>query len=97
LKIDTEGHEYFVLKGALNSIRQGKVDCIQFEFNAIHVQSQTVLRNIVNLLPNFAFYRMLRDGLMPLGNYHALSWELFQLQNIVALQNDHPLRKSLEI
>jgi FkbM family methyltransferase len=97
LKIDTEGHEYSVLKGATKSIEEGIIDCIQFEFNAIHVQSKTYFLDIVKLLPNFLFYRMLSDGLIPMGNYHSLTWELFQLQNIVALYENHPMRKILEI
>ena len=97
LKIDTEGHEYHVLKGASKSIAEGIIGCIQFEFNAIHVQTKTFLRDIVKILYNFSFYRLVADGLLPLGNYNALTWELFQLQNIVAIQSDHPLRKILEI
>ncbi len=97
LKIDTEGHEWHVIKGAQKSIKSGIIGCIQFEFNALHVQSKTFLRDIYDLLPGFLFYRMLPDGLMPLGSYNAINWELFQLQNIIAITGNHPFRRILEL
>jgi len=34
LKIDTEGHDYFVLRGARGLLRQQRIDVLQFECNA---------------------------------------------------------------
>ncbi len=85
LKIDTEGHELSVLRGAMHSIRQRKVKVIQLEFNEMNVISRTFFKDFIDLLPDYLFYRMLPDGLMPLGNYNAATFEIFAFQNIVAI------------
>jgi FkbM family methyltransferase len=88
LKIDTEGHELEVLKGAVNLLREGRIKAIQFEFNEMNIVSRVFLRDFYDLIPNYKFYRMVRDGLVPLDPYSALSCELFAFQNIVALPNN---------
>jgi FkbM family methyltransferase len=93
LKIDTEGHELEVLKGAVNLLRESRIQAIQFEFNEMNIVSRVFLRDFYDLLPNYKFYRMVRDGLVPLDPYSALSCELFAFQNIVALPNDSLLRR----
>lgn len=86
LKIHTEGHELHVLKGATRAIRGGLIDVVQVEFNEMNVISRTFLRDILNLLPGYDFYRLLPDGLQPLGDYKASYFEIFAFQNIVALK-----------
>jgi hypothetical protein len=85
LKIDTEGHELEVLKGSLKLLRENRIRAIQFEFNEMNVASRVFAKDFYDLLPNYRFYRMLRDGLVPLGCYSPLWCELFAFQNIVAL------------
>jgi FkbM family methyltransferase len=86
LKIDTEGHELNVLKGAKDTIARGLVNVIQIEFNEMNVISRTFFRDIIDLLPGYDFYRLLPDGLLPLGAYKILDFEIFAFQNIVALK-----------
>jgi len=85
LKIDAEGHELEVLKGAVNLLRESRIRAIQFEFNEMNVVSRVFFREFYQLLPNYRFFRMLRDGLVPLGSYSPLRCELFAFQNIIAL------------
>lgn len=85
LKIDTEGHELEVLKGATTLLREGRIGAIHFEFNEMNVVSRTFFKDFVDLLPNYKLYRMLRDGLVALDAYSAISCELFAFQNVVAL------------
>jgi FkbM family methyltransferase len=86
LKMDTEGAELDVLKGASKAIADGRIGAIQFEFNDMNVISRTFLKDILDILPGYHFYRLLPDGLQPLGNYKAVSMEIFAYQNIVALR-----------
>lgn len=88
LKIDTEGHEYKVLLGARKTLQQNKIGIILFEFNDMNVYSRVFMRDFFELLKNFSMYRLLQDGLVPLGNYNPLTHELFAFQNIVAIRND---------
>lgn len=84
LKIDTEGHELEVLKGFEPYIRQNKVDLIHFEFNEMNVASRVFFKDFWEFLPNYDFYRMLQDGLIPIKNYNPVYCEIFAYQNIVA-------------
>jgi len=86
LKIDTEGHELNVLKGAKDTIKRGLVNVIQIEFNEMNVISRTFFRDIIDILPVYDFYRLLPDGLLPLGAYKILDFEIFAFQNIVAMK-----------
>ncbi|NIG54433.1 FkbM family methyltransferase [Chitinophaga sp. Cy-1792] len=88
LKIDTEGHERNVLQGATQAIRAGKIDVIQLEFNEMNVISKTFFKDIIDLLPNYDFFRLLPDGPLSLGIYHPVHYEIFCFQNIVAVRKD---------
>lgn len=84
LKIDTEGHEMAVLKGFEQFIRAGKVDLIHFEFNEMNVASKVFFKDFWDFLPEYDFYRMLPDGLVPIKKYSPVYCEIFAYQNIVA-------------
>ena len=91
LKIDAEGHELEVLKGAVNLLRGNRIRAIQFEFNEMNVVSRVFFKDFLDLLPNYRFYRMVRDGLVPLDPYWPPSCELFAFQNIVAFPTSSEL------
>lgn len=91
LKIDTEGHELEVLKGFDQFIKWNKVDLIHFEFNEMNIASRIFFKDFWEFLPNYDFYRMLSDGLVPIKNYSPVLCEIFAYQNIVAIlkTSDH--------
>lgn len=84
LKIDAEGHELEVLKGAANLLCENRIRAIQFEFNEMNIVSRVFFKEFYDLLPNYKFYRMVRDGLIALDPYSAINCELFAFQNVVA-------------
>ena len=84
LKIDTEGHELEVLKGFEKYIKGDKVDLIHFEFNEMNVISRVFFKDFWDFLPNYDFFRMLPDGLVPIKQYSPVHCEIFAFQNIVA-------------
>ncbi len=64
LKIDTEGHELAVLRGATGLLDRHAIGYIQFEMGIANLDTRTFLRDFVNLLePDYPVYRILRDGL----------------------------------
>lgn len=88
LKIDVEGHELQVLKGASNAINNGHIKIVHFEFNEMNVESGTFLKDIIEILDQFNFYRLLPKSLLALKGYRAITHELFAFQNIVAIRKD---------
>ena len=95
LKIDTEGYEYEVLKGAAHLVQENRIGAIQFEFTQLNVVSRVFMRDFYEILPNYNFSRMLRNGLLPLGPYSPVGCELFAFQNIVALPNAIPFQHNI--
>ncbi len=88
LKIDTEGNELKTMKGAKESLAEGLIDIIHFEFNEMNVVSRCFFKDFYEILPGYDFYRMFSDGLVSLGSYKPLMCELFAYQNIVAVRAD---------
>lgn len=88
LKIDTEGYDFMVLKGAEKLIRENLIDIIQFEFNEMNVMTRVFFKDFYDLLFNYNFYRLLPDGPVSLGNYDPKLYEIFAFQNIVAIRKD---------
>lgn len=87
LKIDTEGNDLFVLKGANNLLGNESIGCIQFEFNIMNVFSRTFFRDFIQILKDYDLYRMLPAGLVKL-NSNILHNEIYGLQNIVAVKKN---------
>jgi FkbM family methyltransferase len=86
LKIDTEGHELEVLKGAVNMLKENKINIIQFEFGECHVYKRVFLKDFYKILQGFMFYRLLPNSLLPLGEYSSTN-EIFKFQNIIAIRD----------
>ncbi len=84
LKIDTEGNERRVLEGAARLLSEGRIDCIQFEFNEMNVASRSFMMDFIKLLPRHRLYRLLPNGLLPIQKYSPFFGEMFGYQNIVA-------------
>ena len=87
LKIDVEGNEINVLKGAAQLLKDEKVGVIQFEFNEMNIITKTRFLDFMELLPGYDFFRMFPDGLVKL-DYDPVSCEIYAFQNIVAARKD---------
>lgn len=88
LKIDTEGHELAVLRGAHGALARGSIDVIQFEFNEMNVISRVFMKDFFDILPGYRLFRLLPRGAMELERYDPCSMEIFAFQNIVAVRRD---------
>ncbi len=87
IKIDTEGNELTVLKGAESLISAGGLPIIQFEFNEMNIISRSFLKDFYGFLDGYSFFRLMPNGLLPLGPYTSRN-EIFAFQNILAIRKD---------
>jgi FkbM family methyltransferase len=88
LKIDVEGFELAVLKGARRAIAGGRIGMVQFEFNSMNTISRTFLSDFAMELQGYRLHRLLRSGeLLCISDEPPIRRELFGYQNIVAMRN----------
>jgi FkbM family methyltransferase len=84
LKLDIEGHEFFVLKGATKLLSEKRIKFIQFEFGEFHIDSRTYFRDFYNLLEkDYDLYRVVSDGLVLIKEYTP-ELEVFATANYLA-------------
>lgn len=84
LKIDVEGHELAVLRGASRMIGEQRVRFIQFEFGGTSIDSRTYFRDFWHLLsPNYTLYRIVGNGLRRIDAYSEFL-EIFVTVNFLA-------------
>lgn len=85
LKLDVEGHELSVLRGAKQMISSGAIDWIQFEFGGCNLDSRTYFRDFFYFLsPHYYIYRLIRNGLVSIKQYHE-TLEIFTTTNFIAI------------
>jgi len=87
IKIDTEGYELEVLKGAVKLIKNKAIEVIQFEFNEMNIFSKVFMKDFYFMLPDYDFFRLNATNLIPMGKYNTAN-EIFRFQNIVAFSKD---------
>lgn len=85
LKVDAEGYDLQVLRGAINCLRSQSVGVIQFEYNAPWTSSSATLLNAIGYLQGFGYtvYLLKRNGLYEFN--YALYGEFFHYSNFVAI------------
>ena len=89
LKIDVEGHELDVLKGAAKALSSGRIRIVQFEFGGTSIDTRTYFKDFFNLLTahGFRIYIVRPGGLLaPIDRYREF-YEQFRTTNFVAISN----------
>ncbi len=88
LKLDAEGNEFSILRGAEKMLQRGVIKYIQFEFGGCNIDSRTFFQDFWYLLsPKYKIYRILKNGLQPIGKYRE-SNEIFLNTNFLAELKD---------
>ncbi|HSS20766.1 MAG TPA: FkbM family methyltransferase [Pyrinomonadaceae bacterium] len=86
LKLDVEGHELSVLRGAQRMLANGAVSMIQFEFGPANIYSRTYFYDFWSLISGaYDIYRIVPQGLALL-NYYGEHHEIFLTTNYLALK-----------
>jgi FkbM family methyltransferase len=86
LKIDVEGHELAVLKGAGNLLKGGKIGLIQFEYGGCNLDSRVFLLDIWRLLESHGYIvgKLYPKGIFMFDKYEQ-QLETFKYANYVAM------------
>ncbi|AWV99686.1 FkbM family methyltransferase [Arcticibacterium luteifluviistationis] len=85
MKVDVEGYEINVFKGASESLSNKIIKTIQFEFGGTQIQARVFLKDFYDLLsPNYILFRILKDGLEPIEKYNE-RLENFNYSNYLAI------------
>jgi FkbM family methyltransferase len=85
LKIDTEGHEMQVLRGAAGMLQKGAIRAIQFEFGDTFLNTDHHFIDLWQLLsPDFRIFRILRHGLHELKHYSS-DLEIYKIANFLCV------------
>jgi FkbM family methyltransferase len=78
LKLDVEGYEFQILKGAQSMLSRDSIDFIQFEFSRWNIESKIFFRDFYYFLKEkYYIYRLLKDALKPIDEYK-LTYEIFK-------------------
>ena len=88
VKIDVEGHELFVLKGAKRLLEKGNIDYIQFEYGHAARAARVFLIDLVNFLQAYGYriYIIYPKGIKP---FRYSPWEenRFDMINFLAVSS----------
>lgn len=86
LKLDVEGHELAVLRGAREMLDKGAVSIIQFEFGPANIYSRTYFYDFWSLLSGaYAIYRIIPGSIVPI-RYYGEHNEIFLTTNYLAVK-----------
>lgn len=87
LKIDTEGFDLDVLRGAQGALAKRQIDVIQFEIIPADVVCRVFLKDFFDLLPDYDINRLCLNGaLIGLGPYQPKYCEIFSMSVLVAVR-----------
>jgi FkbM family methyltransferase len=91
LKIDVEGHELDVLKGADGMLRQRRIDFVTFEFGGTDIDSKTSFQDFWYFFKSFrkgTIHRLTPSGyLFPIRQYKEI-YERYRYSNFVVVFSD---------
>lgn len=88
IKIDVEGFEIPILKGGINTFKEGKVGAVQFEYGNASIASRTFLKDFYDFFWEMGFdiYKIMHKGLL-LQNYSPFN-EGISYANFVAVSKE---------
>ena len=88
LKIDVEGHELAVLKGAINVLEKEKIKVIQFEYGGCYIDARILLKDIFEFFGtlSYSFYKIFPKNIKYIKSYD-YRLENFQYSNYLIVNN----------
>ena len=92
VKIDTEGFDLLVLRGAQRSLCDGRIGVIQFEYNWRWLPNHACLRDVFDLIADkpYRLAKLVGEALEIYEEWHP-ELDRFFVTNYVLLRKDSPL------
>lgn len=89
VKVDVEGHELEVIRGAEGMLKQRRIKRIQFEYGGCNIDSRVLLKDIFDFFApySYVFFKVLPHGLRHVPRYDQ-RLENFQYQNWAVIAED---------
>jgi FkbM family methyltransferase len=88
LKIDTEGFDINVIRGAARALKEKRIDVIQFELIPASVICRVFLKDFFDVLDGYSIHRLCVNGsLIRLHPYETKYCEIFSMSVLVALRD----------
>lgn len=89
LKLDVEGHELEVFRGAKEALETGRVKAIQFEYGGCNIDARVLLRDVFEFFQSYRyiFYKIYPGELRRVARYDQ-RLENFQYQNWAILRKE---------
>jgi FkbM family methyltransferase len=88
LKVDTEGFDINVLRGACRMLEEKRIDIIQFEFIPACIALRVTMRDFFELLRGYRIFRLcVNGGLLPLDQYDVKRCEVYVVHNLIAVRH----------
>lgn len=89
LKIDTEGHDLSVLKGAQAALRDHRIGMIQFEFIPANIGTGVTMHAFFEILRGYRIGRLCLNGTVRwLDPYDVKRCEIYVTHNLIAVPRD---------
>ena len=86
LKVDTEGFDINVLRGARRLLAERRIGAIQFEFIPANIVTRVTMRDFFEVLAGYRLFRLcLNGGLLPMDHYNVKRHEVYVIHNVIAL------------
>jgi hypothetical protein len=89
LKMDVEGNEFNIIKGAKSLLKKGKIDFIQFEFGHAARAGRIYLFDIIDLLAKYNYFTyVIKPKKIEKIIYSPFIENRYNMGNFVAFKND---------
>lgn len=90
LKVDVEGHELAVMRGATDMLKKQAINYIQFEYGGCWIDSRTLFMDVYDFLTGYGY---VAGKIMPYGiefyDKYDQRLETFQMANFVACHSNN--------
>jgi FkbM family methyltransferase len=89
MKVDVEGHELEVFKGAAAMLAQSRIKRVQFEYGGCDIDARVLLKDFFEMFSSYGYtlHKIFPDGPRPVHRYDQ-RLENFQNQNWLAVARD---------